>query len=147
MSAQRLLTDDDLRAIWRAAGGSFHGPNIEHGSMAEALLLPFLRRLIEGPIEPLPDNFSGFDELLAELERDSPKEMAAARQWVKDKFYPANQEKEGWMEIECEECDGIDYDINLSATTCPIGHKLSAKALAEANRYDADGNCINERSK
>lgn len=38
-------TDDDLRAKWRAAGGGFHGPHVETGTMPEALLLPFLRSL------------------------------------------------------------------------------------------------------
>ena len=39
------LTDDDLRARWRAAGGSFHGPNVETGTMPEVRLLQFLRSL------------------------------------------------------------------------------------------------------
>ena len=37
--------DGDLRAAWRSAGGSFHGPNIETGTMPESDLLPFLRSL------------------------------------------------------------------------------------------------------
>jgi hypothetical protein len=37
-----ILTDEVLRERWRAAGGSFHGPNVEP---AEARLLPFLRAL------------------------------------------------------------------------------------------------------
>lgn len=44
MSANEL-SDQDLRALWRAAGGGFHGPNIETGTMPESLLLPFLRSL------------------------------------------------------------------------------------------------------
>ncbi len=35
--------DDYLRHIWRQAGGSFHGPLVEHGTMPEEKLLPFLR--------------------------------------------------------------------------------------------------------
>lgn len=38
-------TDQQLRKAWREAGGDFHGPNIETGTMPEAKLLPFLRSL------------------------------------------------------------------------------------------------------
>jgi hypothetical protein len=38
-------TDDELRALWRDHGGSFHGPNVETGTMPEADLLPLLRGL------------------------------------------------------------------------------------------------------
>lgn len=31
-----------LRDKWRDLGGKFYGPNIEHGSMPESRLLPFL---------------------------------------------------------------------------------------------------------
>jgi hypothetical protein len=37
------LTDDDLRAKWRAAGGRFHGSIVETGTMPAVYLLPFLR--------------------------------------------------------------------------------------------------------
>lgn len=40
-----------LRKIWREKGGSFHGPNVETGSMPESDLLPFLHALIEGRTE------------------------------------------------------------------------------------------------
>lgn len=43
---QTELSDDDLRAKWRAAGGSFHGPHIETGTMPESKLLPFMRALL-----------------------------------------------------------------------------------------------------
>ena len=39
-------TDEELRTIWRTNGGSFHGPNIETGTMPEAQLLPLLRSLM-----------------------------------------------------------------------------------------------------
>lgn len=48
-----------------------------------------------------------------------------------------------WMEIDCPVC-GFDYDVELDATCCPLGHELSDQVLASANRYDADGNCIND---
>lgn len=40
-------TDDELRKWWRARGGAFHGPNVEHGTMPEAQLLPLLRSLLD----------------------------------------------------------------------------------------------------
>lgn len=43
---EREATDDELRALWRSNGGDFHGPNVEHGSMKEEDLLPFLRQLV-----------------------------------------------------------------------------------------------------
>lgn len=41
------ISDDQLRELWRKAGGSFHGPIVEHGSIEEAKLLPFLRSLLQ----------------------------------------------------------------------------------------------------
>jgi hypothetical protein len=37
------LTDQELRKLWRDAGGEFYGPRVETWSMPEAKLLPFLR--------------------------------------------------------------------------------------------------------
>lgn len=42
-------TDADLCRMWKAAGGSFHGPHIETGTMPESKLLPFLRSLAAAP--------------------------------------------------------------------------------------------------
>lgn len=39
-------TDETLREFWRRNGGSFHGPNVETGTMPEAKLLPMMRKLI-----------------------------------------------------------------------------------------------------
>jgi len=36
----------DLRTLWINAGGDFHGPNVETGTMPEDKLLPFLQSLI-----------------------------------------------------------------------------------------------------
>jgi glutathione S-transferase len=44
----RVLCDSDLRAIWRSKGGSFHGPNVETGTMPEANLLPWLGEILGG---------------------------------------------------------------------------------------------------
>ena len=46
-AAQGEPSDEDLRAMWRAAGGIFHGPIVETGTMAEMQLLPFLKSLIK----------------------------------------------------------------------------------------------------
>lgn len=40
-------SDEAMRALWRSAGGDFHGPNVEHGYMTEVKLLPFLRKLVK----------------------------------------------------------------------------------------------------
>ncbi len=40
------MTDSELRGLWRKAGGNFHGPSVETGTMPEANLLPFLRELM-----------------------------------------------------------------------------------------------------
>jgi len=45
---QAYRTDNELRAMWRAAGGRFTGPNVETGSMPEEALLKFLRSLGAG---------------------------------------------------------------------------------------------------
>lgn len=42
-----ILSDNDLRDLWRRAGGTFHGPKTECGSIEEASLLPFLRHMVE----------------------------------------------------------------------------------------------------
>lgn len=39
------LSDDKLRKVWKAMGGHFFGPNVEHGAMPEDRLLPYLRGL------------------------------------------------------------------------------------------------------
>jgi len=41
------LSDSGIRAMWRAAGGEFHGPIVEHGSIKEGDLIRFVRNLYE----------------------------------------------------------------------------------------------------
>ena len=48
------MTDDDVRDWWRRWGGKFHGPNVEHGTMEEAKLLPLLRYILTGFEPPEP---------------------------------------------------------------------------------------------
>lgn len=40
------MTDEELKKMWLDAGGDFHGPNIETGTMPESSLIPFLRDLL-----------------------------------------------------------------------------------------------------
>lgn len=42
--ADRELTDNDIRRIWREAGGSFYGPNVEHADIEESKLFTFFRK-------------------------------------------------------------------------------------------------------
>lgn len=42
-----MITNAELKSMWIKAGGSFHGPHIETGTMPENKLLPFLRSLYE----------------------------------------------------------------------------------------------------
>lgn len=42
-----VVTDEELRALWRKHGGDFHGPNVETGTMPESKLLPFLRSIVD----------------------------------------------------------------------------------------------------
>jgi hypothetical protein len=49
---KRMITYHELIGLWRAAGGRFHGPNVETGTMPEAMLLPFLQALV-GPNQTL----------------------------------------------------------------------------------------------
>ena len=41
------MTDNEIRAAWRAAGGSFHGPHIETATMPEEKMFFFVRCLLE----------------------------------------------------------------------------------------------------
>ena len=40
------MKDAELRTVWRDAGGDFHGPKVETGTMPEEMLLPLLRELL-----------------------------------------------------------------------------------------------------
>jgi hypothetical protein len=40
-----LKCDGAIRAAWKAAGGTFYGPHVEHANMEEAKWLPFMRSL------------------------------------------------------------------------------------------------------
>jgi hypothetical protein len=41
------IGNDEIRAIWRKAGGGFHGPHVEQAYMEEAKFLLFMRELLE----------------------------------------------------------------------------------------------------
>lgn len=40
-------TPDAIWKLWRDAGGSFHGPHVEHATMPESDFLPFMERLLQ----------------------------------------------------------------------------------------------------
>lgn len=65
------VTDDELRAFWRKYGGSFHGPNIETGTMPEAALLPLLRYLIT--MVPITDPTKDVAQNIANVGSCQPK--------------------------------------------------------------------------
>lgn len=44
---QKRTTDEDIRKLWRAWGGSFHGPMVEHAIMREDQFLVLMRALID----------------------------------------------------------------------------------------------------
>lgn len=41
-----MIAYHELIDLWRKAGGEFHGPNVETGTMPESQLLPFLQALV-----------------------------------------------------------------------------------------------------
>lgn len=41
-----MIGINELVDLWRLAGGKFHGPNVETGTMPEAQLMLFLRALV-----------------------------------------------------------------------------------------------------
>lgn len=40
------MSTEELRAIWLAAGGTFHGRLVEYGSMNEEALYPLLKEVV-----------------------------------------------------------------------------------------------------
>jgi hypothetical protein len=44
------MTEDEMRAEWREAGGGIHGPNIETVVMSESQYFAFRRRLAQAPL-------------------------------------------------------------------------------------------------
>lgn len=46
MDGSAVIALHELITLWRRAGGSFHGPRVETGTMPEARLLPFLQALV-----------------------------------------------------------------------------------------------------
>lgn len=69
-------TDDELTMAWIAAGGVFFGPNTPTGSIPEAKLFPFLRRL-SAPAHPSEGVSAQIETLRSEL----AEEKEAADNW------------------------------------------------------------------
>jgi hypothetical protein len=59
------MTDEDIRAEWRAAGGSMHGPNIETVTMPEEEYFKFRRAIAAAPQEPPIDDLAALVRRLA----------------------------------------------------------------------------------
>lgn len=53
MTGIHTPSDDELREAWRNAGGSFHGPHVETGTMPETELFVFLRGMLKAGEMPL----------------------------------------------------------------------------------------------
>lgn len=60
------LTEDAIRAEWRAAGGSIHGPHVETMTMAEELYFAF-RRGLPAPVTAPTSNPSDVSDYLRRL--------------------------------------------------------------------------------
>lgn len=53
-----------------------------------------------------------------------------------------------WLELDCPHC-GIDNDFHPDpgdTVICSCGHVFTEAEIADANHYDAEGNCINSRN-
>lgn len=72
------MTDDDLRKLWREAGGSFHGPRVETGTMPEAALLSFLRGIF-GKVALAEAQASGAMSMLKDVRDDCVAARLLAR--------------------------------------------------------------------
>lgn len=54
------ISDEQLIRLWESAGGSFHGPNAETGTIPQEQLLPFLRRLLPTTERQTPPNLAAY---------------------------------------------------------------------------------------
>jgi hypothetical protein len=41
------ISDEEIREMWRRAGGAFHGPHVEQAYMEKQKFLAFMRQLLE----------------------------------------------------------------------------------------------------
>lgn len=69
----------ELRGIWHGAGGSFHGPNVETGTMPEHKLLPFLRSLIA---QAAPAAVAGLSEAVKFTDQSTADPVEKARRYL-----------------------------------------------------------------
>jgi hypothetical protein len=67
-SAGEGLSDDEIRAEWRKAGGEFYGPIVEHASIKEADYFTF-RRSLATPTPPAAAQEDGRSEARRERDR------------------------------------------------------------------------------
>lgn len=45
---RHVFTDTEIREMWCAWGGSFHGPNVEHATMPETNFLKLMQAILSG---------------------------------------------------------------------------------------------------
>ena len=99
-AAVAVPTDFELRERWRAAGGSFHGPCVETGTMPEEQLLPFLRDLAATPSLPATEDSSAGDQVEAVHPDDAAVDALVAM--MKAKL--AKQRAKGYGGWNTQEC-------------------------------------------
>lgn len=94
-------TDELVRDCWRAAGGKFHGPNVETGTMPEAKLLPYLRslyqqifdlRTAQPPSDGLLRNLLRHCDTDPEGETAFERDVIAARKYLAGRSTPTKSE-------------------------------------------------------
>lgn len=142
------MSNDKLRQLWIEAGGAFHGPRVETGTMPEAKLLSFLRKLMRAPDCVYVGEFLP----AGAFERDvvffsSPE---AAQKWGEQK----QAQGEGVFEFSREKVYdesnvpndlASEYEYNLDAVRDALGQlaesekdastKLATKALCQEVEY------------
>lgn len=115
LAASNDKTDEELRQMWRASGGFFYGPHVEHGAMPEEKLLPFLRSLTrsaEVPTLPWEDENDPCTRGLYRLAQECGWSSIHSRppsEFIRDKLVPSatapitdNDERWRFLEHGCQ---------------------------------------------
>jgi hypothetical protein len=134
--AEGRWTDDELRALWRDHGGSFHGPNVETGTMREADLLPFLRGL-QASREPCPDcapspalgegsnKHRGMYEKYTVTRNDGSERHVGCEYFVLDMTHDKHAKAAilAYANSCKSEYPQLSYDLTICLATLPFGPK------------------------
>jgi len=133
-AAVAVPDDFELRERWRAAGGSFHGPCVETGTMPEAQLLPFLRDLAATPALPATEDSSAGD--LAE----GPDGFGSAEHWKEKAQYWAGVAHElRGQALRGEPVDGIIQPTSQAEVQAEPVIYVSRGQLETHTDPDSDG--------